>query len=391
MSYQQYSSYPTPPAAPNPNLVPDLVFNPPTPIVSSALPAPSAMNPPTGQYYAPVAYSYGQPAVGSGAGYAQTYSYPQTGYQVPSATPVRVQYANTGGSTSASTVDGLAGDVRGLSLAGNWTLSGTDVHQFPPKLATSEVLVSNTTPWSRNPWTPRQLLESYVPTPPGPANPGNVSGSSAANANFPAFKRLRHWPLPAGLKGYTALDQTWGLDWRFDPTPNDPLLKLDSEADAVWAAKHYIVTPVHRVLLHSESRHLCVRSEESSVNAAKILSRVDLSWSVFDPYAIVKHPNGTETRGVYRPFAIIEFKRPGALRAPDWNPLRGDDPTIPIGHGAEKLLVNSINMGMPSRFDIWESAIGSASFCSASMVIQTTGIANRTGKLRRRKLLGELF
>jgi hypothetical protein len=152
--------------------------------------------------------------------------------------------------------------------------------------------------------------------------------SSAANyfyANIVSLKKFS----PPNIGGYTDLSNTL----QYYPIQPDPtLMGLRVESDAIRAREKYVLDPVNKVLYYnsySVDGSMCpitTSCEESRVtspdsNNVTHLSRVDYGWDVL-------------VRGIRVKFAIIEFKRPGALDFSEWVPATKG--LGPVEGGGEK-------------------------------------------------------
>jgi hypothetical protein len=147
---------------------------------------------------------------------------------------------------------------------------------------------------------------------------GLVSVSSVTNQYYANVSRLLTWDLPQGLGGYDNLP----ADLVYSAAQIDPAIQISGEADAIWASRLYIVTPVNSVLCRNSSYPIRCGSEDShSVkvmvdgNIVEHMSRVDLSWSV-------------KVREIWYRFAVLEFKRPGAIVYTDWSPALINKPVV---------------------------------------------------------------
>jgi hypothetical protein len=120
----------------------------------------------------------------------------------------------------------------------------------------------------------------------------------------------------------------------------DPTLDVSLEADAIRACHSYIVGPVNMVLgnnpyYNTQRQPYSIRSISEDVHTiqtegGKHVIRVDLSWQVM-------------LNTVWHTFAIVEFKRPGALDQADWIPaLRG---TGPVKDQGEKICRQLVKYG----------------------------------------------
>jgi hypothetical protein len=131
--------------------------------------------------------------------------------------------------------------------------------------------------------------------------------SSPVNDYYGPIGSLVPWPLPNNLCGYASLPE----DTLYYPPNHDPTTSIITEADAVLSA---MFTAVNIVLANNALGYsIRCNSEECQSITVNLgggltkthLSRVDESWS----YGI-----GND----FKPFAILEFKRPGAIRSEEW-------------------------------------------------------------------------
>lgn len=228
----------------------------------------------------------------------QTWSpYPAPTLQYSPASPV-------GSPQVASTMPLLypAGGGNLLSpFAGQGTRQGT---QPPPAKFPAPVALDYGTPS----FTARMLLESSPPQV-SLGTSGVAYSSTTSNEYYGLIGPLQEWPLPQGLFGYAQLS-----DHKiYYPSNIDPTAVVITEADAILTAMNNLFTAVN-IVLAATSRGYQIRcqSEESHTVAVQTadgplhhLSRVDKSWS---------YSNGTK----WVPFAVLEFKRPGAIKQGDW-------------------------------------------------------------------------
>ena len=104
----------------------------------------------------------------------------------------------------------------------------------------------------------------------------------------------------------------------FPAVVNDPLSLSFSEGDIIYQTMSAIFTPVNLVLnkysrgvqiaSFSETSHsalVTIRTATGDTTVAKHLSRVDRLWAFWNGQDWVK-------------FAVVEFKRPGAIEDGDW-------------------------------------------------------------------------
>jgi len=174
--------------------------------------------------------------------------------------------------------------------------------QFDPLLRSAPVAV----------FSARMLLEADVPTV-SFLKFGQSSISSTTNQLYATISQLTEWRLPEGLSGYYDLP----ADLRYSSIDANPAIQVIGEQDAVWAARSYIVTPVELVLCQNSPYTIRCTAEDSHTrkvptgisenDTVSHISRVDLSWSV------------KVLENWYR-FAVLEFKRPGAINGADWSP-----------------------------------------------------------------------
>jgi hypothetical protein len=147
---------------------------------------------------------------------------------------------------------------------------------------------------------------------------GLASVSSGTNQHYANVSGLLAWDLPQGLSGYENLP----AELLYSAAQIDPAIQISGEADAIWASRLYIVTPVNSVLCRNTSYPIRCGSEDShSVkvmvdgNIVEHMSRVDLSWSV-------------KIQEIWYRFAVLEFKRPGAIVYTDWSPALVKKPVV---------------------------------------------------------------
>jgi len=148
---------------------------------------------------------------------------------------------------------------------------------------------------------------------------GLASTSSRSNGIYPNVNQLFNWDLPECLGGYARLPQ----DSLFAPPQLDPTIEISVEADAIWASRLYLLTPVNTVFSHMSPYKIRCSAEDSHSVRVRLdnkmvehLSRVDLSWSV-------------EVReGHWNKFALLEFKRRGAICGHDWGPGFNNEPLV---------------------------------------------------------------
>ena len=158
--------------------------------------------------------------------------------------------------------------------------------------------------------TARQLLDYDIPdiqilT----SNDFRPSFSAQSNTYYAFINKLIEWKLPENLGDYLNLS----LETKFNPVDTDSTLSINVESDALWAARYYITAPVGNVLSDVfRGYNIQCKSESSSIaevtidgTSKKILSRVDLCWQL--------------TCGQTYIFAVLEFKRPGCIRADHWS------------------------------------------------------------------------
>ena|SRR5579859_4928518 len=103
------------------------------------------------------------------------------------------------------------------------------------------------------------------------------------------------------------------------PRNHDPTAVVVTEADAILTAMDIIFNDVNIVLARNARGYQirCLSEESHSVQVevdgvrSHHLSRVDKSWSYGDGHNFIR-------------FAILEFKRPGAIKHKDWFPTPND-------------------------------------------------------------------
>jgi hypothetical protein len=134
---------------------------------------------------------------------------------------------------------------------------------------------------------------------------GIVYASSEANVHYGGVGPLSPWALPSDLCGYQNLR---GL---YHYVPPNPLAAGITEGDTVLTAMNAFFQPVDMVLHQNCGGHpLASFSESSSTvsigNGRAQTSRVDRSWAFQKGQTWIK-------------FAVVEFKRRGALVQTEWN------------------------------------------------------------------------
>ena len=134
---------------------------------------------------------------------------------------------------------------------------------------------------------------------------GIVYASSEANVHYGAVGPLSPWALPTDLCGYQTLQ---GL---YHYVPPNPLAAGITEGDTVLTAMNAFFQPVDMVLHQNcHGNTLASFSESSSTvpigNGRTQTSRVDRSWAF-------------QKNGTWIKFAVVEFKRRGALVEAEWN------------------------------------------------------------------------
>jgi len=169
--------------------------------------------------------------------------------------------------------------------------------------------------------TAKQLLEL---SPPIISRDGRARAVVTTHSRdpYPSLRRIHPLQWPNDLAGYTRLPD--GLMYHY--LEEDPTLWLDVEADAIWACKNYIVSPVNIVLQKGFS--FPIRSTSENTKSVEItqgqdvvhhLSRLDLGWDVC-------------IGGSWVTFAVLEFKRPYALKHQEWaSALAGQGPVTGTG------------------------------------------------------------
>ena len=148
---------------------------------------------------------------------------------------------------------------------------------------------------------------------------GPASTSSRLNGIYPNVTQLFNWDLPEGLGGYARLPQ----GSPFAPPQLDPTIEINVEADAIWVSRLYLLTPVNTVFSHTSPYKIRCSVEDGHSVRVRVdnkmvehLSRVDLSWSV------------EVHEGHWNKFALLEFKRPGAICGRDWGPGFNNEPLV---------------------------------------------------------------
>lgn len=152
---------------------------------------------------------------------------------------------------------------------------------------------------------------------------GQVRDSSLSNANYSNINQLQPLTFPGDLAGYYALPN----NELYHPVQVDRTLNINVESDAIRACHSHILGPVNMVLannlyVHGGAQlHITSKSEAVHATANGEVTRVDLSYQV-----VVEQVSYT--------FAVVEFKRPGALDLRNWEPaMRTPNPGPVIGRG----------------------------------------------------------
>lgn len=133
---------------------------------------------------------------------------------------------------------------------------------------------------------------------------GTVYNSSEANIFYGPVGPLTQWDLPQDLAGYN------NLQGKYHYVPPNPLAAGITEGDTVLAAMNAVFQPVDMVLHQNcDGRILASFSESTSSVRTGVgrdqICRVDRSWAFYNGQTWVK-------------FAIVEFKRRGALKSSEW-------------------------------------------------------------------------
>lgn len=170
-------------------------------------------------------------------------------------------------------------------------------------------------------WTTRELLESPPPFTTLPASSRITHQSSHQNQLFASIGRITLWPHSDGLADYYCNQNiTVPNHW---PIQHDPTLEMNSEAEAIYITRAYIMGPVVRALYYCGiSRQVKLIPEDTAI-AGNIVSRSDMTVRA-------------EIPGGWRPFAIIEFKRPGAINIQEWEPAMSQNGGA-LGPGADRI------------------------------------------------------
>jgi len=134
---------------------------------------------------------------------------------------------------------------------------------------------------------------------------GVVYVSSRANDLYGPIGPVTEWALPHDLAGYGSLGGS------YHHVPPNPLAAGITEGDTVLAAMNAFFQPVDMVLSENCRGYTLASLSEATARVTFTeekdhVSRMDRSWAF--------HNNGQWTK-----FAIVEFKRSGALRRADWN------------------------------------------------------------------------
>ena len=168
-------------------------------------------------------------------------------------------------------------------------------------------------------WTARQLLESPPPSIGIPALSPQTHQSSQHNLLFATIGLLTPSPNPDGLIDYYSYQNQFAAVHY--PVQLNPTLEMNNESEAIYATRLYIVSPVCRTLCYSSNTRISCRTEESATDG-NVLSRLDMSFSML----ISEN---------WRRFAVLEFKRPGAINIAEWQPVIGLAGTL--GPGADNI------------------------------------------------------
>jgi hypothetical protein len=201
--------------------------------------------------------------------------------------------------------------------------------------------------------TAKQSLEMPLPV---LARDGRTraTGTTQSRNTYPSLRKIYPLQWPNDLTGYSRLSST---ALKFNYVDEDPTLWLDVEADAIWACKHYVVSPVNTVLQTGVYFHIRTASENTksvqiqagptAEDVEHHLSRLDLMWDV--------HINGN-----WNTFAVLEFKRPGALKNQEWSSaLLGQGPVTGTGEKiCRQVIKYAYNRDTPfvAAYD-WETLI----------------------------------
>jgi hypothetical protein len=178
-----------------------------------------------------------------------------------------------------------------------------------------------------------QMLLEY-PVPSLAVNIGSSSAlsSSAVNIRYANIGTLTQMAPPQDLSGWNSLP----VSPQYYLIQHEPTLAISNESDAVRACQHYIIGPVNMVLANTCSYAgptgpvpCVIRSVTEDVHVVAVagsdqnhISRVDLGWEVL-------------VNGSWQKFAILEFKRPGALNRAHWLPAELG--TTNVGESGEKI------------------------------------------------------
>lgn len=149
---------------------------------------------------------------------------------------------------------------------------------------------------------------------------GDPYPSSGTNSLYATIGRLVPRPLPPNMNGYYELATRYAR--AFNPVLVDPTLTVNSESDTVFLMLMYIVSPVCAVLGTSTQYVVSTKSEET-VSDGETLCRVDLSFAVL------------LSEDVMKTFAVLEFNRPGSIKAQEWSPVLNATTMGSMGEGAD--------------------------------------------------------
>lgn len=154
-----------------------------------------------------------------------------------------------------------------------------------------------------------------------------VYSSSNTNQYYGTIGPITPLPLLQDLAGYNDLNSSV----KYSPVPSDPFSVGISEGDIIYDTMNAIFTPVNMVL-HKHSRGVRLGSFCEAYHSAPVtiqlssgvtisgehLSRVDRMWAFWNGHTWVK-------------FAVVEFKRPGALADSEWGPAIQGGEVIGLG------------------------------------------------------------
>lgn len=183
-----------------------------------------------------------------------TYTTPQTTYAAGISRPAYGGYQSTYATP-------LVGTVSPLRLATNTQVSA--ISQAQP-IGPVQFPVQDQIGTVPGQITAKMLLDYDIPRI-EIVSTGDPSLSSTSNRNFASITRLTEWKLPQDLSGYSALP----TNPLYNPPPVDTTLSVNVEAEAIWATRYYIVTPVNNILSNMFAPY-DIRCKPEDTNIARV-------------------------------------------------------------------------------------------------------------------------